>query len=304
MDRLIDSRQLIAFKTLAQTGSFTQTAKKLFLSQSAISHSIRGLEEQMDCKLFDRVGKKVHLTVAGERFLSHADMIVHYMEKAHQSVEEITSWGKGRIRVGASTTACQYILPSILREFRQCFPQCKIIIDPSDSPKAVENVCNNETDLAITLAPQGIHECTFHPLFTDELVVLASPMHPLAQIKNPSIADLADQQWILYGTQSYTFSYIQKFFRQNNLELRDFIELNNPEAMKELIKISLGVGIMSPWVAAKEIREKSLVPLPLFGNKLQREWGITYLRGKTLSLIEETFLGLCESRCLDFTKAA
>lgn len=258
----------------------------------------------MDCKLFDRVGKKVHLTIAGEKFLDNADKIIHYMEKAHQSVEEITSWGKGRIRVGASTTACQYILPSILREFRQCFPQCKIIIDPSDSPKAIENVCNNQTDLAITLAPQGIHECNFHKLFSDELAVIASPMHPLAQKKRISLPDLEEQQWILYGSQSYTFAHIQKYFRQNNIELKDFIELNNPEAMKELIKIGLGVGVMAPWVAEKEIREKSLVPLPIFQNKLQRQWGVTYLRGKTLSLIEETFLGLCESRCLGFNRAA
>src|SRR5580765_1139986 len=114
----LDSRQLRAFSALARTGSFTLAARDLFLSQSAVSHSMKALEEDVGCRLFDRVGKKVLLTQAGEQLLHHARKILGEMEAARASLQHLGKWGQGRLRIGASTTACQHILPSVLREFK------------------------------------------------------------------------------------------------------------------------------------------------------------------------------------------
>ena len=101
----LDSRQLRAFSALARTGSFTLAAKELFLSQSAVSHSMKALEEDVGCRLLDRVGKKVFLTQAGEQLLNHAEKILREMRSARESLQQLGKWGKGRLRLGASTTA-------------------------------------------------------------------------------------------------------------------------------------------------------------------------------------------------------
>ena len=291
----LDSRQLLAFATLADTGSFTETAKQLFLTQSAISHSIKGLESDLGCKLFARVGKKTHLSEAGECFLPTAQGILQDMEGARQEIEKIKQRGQGRIRIGASTTACQYILPPVLRELKQCFPKCKISIVSGDTPQAIEEVCNNLTDISITMAPEGIHKCSFHPLFQDELRFITTPFHPWAVSSRVKTADIPQENFVLYNKGSYTFRVIQNYFIKKGLEINRFIELGSMEAIKELVKIGMGIGILAPWIVSSELEDQTLVSLPLGRTKLKRCWGISYQKGRKLNLIEETFVELCES---------
>jgi DNA-binding transcriptional LysR family regulator len=114
----LDSRQLRAFVILARTGSFTRAAKEVFLSQSAVSHAMKALENEVGCRLLDRVGKRVSLTQAGEQLLHHAEKILTEMQLARTSLDHLSKWGQTRLRVGASSTACRYILPPVLREFK------------------------------------------------------------------------------------------------------------------------------------------------------------------------------------------
>ena len=148
MNGPLDSRQLRAFATLARTSSFTLAAKELFLSQSAVSHSMKALESDIGCRLFDRVGKKVLLTQAGEQLLAHADKILGEMSEARESIRHLCKWGRTRLRIGASTTGCTYLLPSVLREFRESFPQCTITIEPGDTPELLELFAANLSDHA------------------------------------------------------------------------------------------------------------------------------------------------------------
>src|ERR1043166_5405898 len=119
MNQLLDSRQLRACSALARTGSFTLAAKELFLSQSAVSHSMKALEEDVGCRLLDRVGKKVFLTEAGEQLLTHTAKILREKKEARESLQQLGKWGKGRLRIGASATACQYIVPKALTDFKR-----------------------------------------------------------------------------------------------------------------------------------------------------------------------------------------
>jgi len=291
----LDSRQLRAFTALARTGSFTITAKELFLSQSAVSHSMRALEEDVGCRLLDRMGKRVSLTQAGEQLLSHAQKILLEMELARSSLGELGKWGRGRLRVGASTTACQYILPTVLREFKESFSKCMISIEPGDTPEALEALRANRIDLALTLEPKNEDQFTFHPLFTDELVFVVSPLHPWAQNQSVTRSEIPKQNYILYHKNSYTFRMIEEYFREEEMVLNTVIELGSMEATKELVKLGLGVSVVAPWIAMKDLLEKSLVALPLGKRKLKRSWGILYWKSKQLTLAEETFVTLCRS---------
>jgi len=291
----LDSRQLRAFTVLARVASFTLAAKELFLSQSAVSHSMKALEQEVGCRLFDRVGKKVLLTQAGEQLLVYAERILADMEQARASLKELGQWGKGRVRIGASIMACQYILPQVLREFKESFPDCRIMIEPGDTPMAIEYLHANRIDLAIALQPLNEEKIEFDPLFTDELAFLLGPMHPWAASRRVIQDQIKHQNYILYSKNSYTMRIVEDYFRRENVELNTVIELGSMEAIKEMVKLGLGVGIVSPWIARDEIREGSLVCLRLGKRKLRRSWGIFHLKGRRLGLAEETLAGLCKS---------
>jgi len=295
----LDSRQLRAFCLLSQTGSFTETARALNLSQSAISHAIKTLENEVRCRLLDRVGKSVTLTQAGEQLLMHAEKILETMSTAREELDHLGKWGSGRLRIGASTTACQHILPAVLREFKESFPRCTIHIEPGDAPHSFEMLCARRIDLALTLKMREESQFTFRPLFSDELQFIVSPLHPWAQAGKVDRASISQQNYIVYGKTSYTARMIEDYFRSEDLVLQSFLELGSMEAIKEMVKIGIGISILAPWIARKELDEKSLVALPLGKRKLRRHWGVMYWRERQLNLAEENFIGLCHALAED-----
>lgn len=297
MPALLDSRQLLAFATLARHGSFTRAAKELYLTQSAVSHAIKALETDVGTKVFDRVGKKAHLTLAGERLLAHADRILREMRDARSDIEELCSWGQSRLRVGASTTACQYLLPSVLREFKQSFPECVIRIEPADSPEMGDSLRANEIDLALMLRPPNREDVEFRPVFSDVLEMYVAPNHRWAADPGavPSAEDRSRETYVLYNKGTYTYGMVTDYLKGEGVAVQNPIEMGSMEAAKELVKIGLGVGIFARWVAQQEVEEGSLVAVPLGRAPLQREWGFGHLKGRQLGLAEETFLGLFEA---------
>jgi LysR family transcriptional regulator, low CO2-responsive transcriptional regulator len=297
----LDSRQLRAFAKLARTGSFTQTARELHLSQSAVSHSIKALEATVGCRLLDRLAKNLALTQAGEQLLQHTERIFAEMAEARAVMQQMGEWGRGRLRLCASTTACEHILPQVLREFKESFPGCTVALKPVNTPQAMERLRDHEADLALILKPERDQAFKFHPLFEDELAFLVSPEHPWAVAGAVHRAELPRQQYVLYSKASYTFRMVETFFRKQDIVLNTVIELGSMKAIKELVKLGLGVGILAPWVARPEIEARTLVPFPLGKRKLTRAWGIAHLRCRKLTLAEETFLGLCRSATENLT---
>ena len=189
----LDSRQIHAFQVLSKTGSFTETAKTLHLSQSAISHSIKALEHNVGCRLVDRIGKRALLNQAGEQFLVRVEKILLEMSEARAELRRLGQWGHGRLRVSATPTACQYLLPSVLREFKESFPKCAILIEPGDTPQAIELLRQNRVDLALALEPPEEERITFRPLFSDELKFIVSPLHPWAKSGRVPREEIAQQ---------------------------------------------------------------------------------------------------------------
>ena len=290
----LDSRQLRAFSALARTGSFTLAAKELYLSQSAVSHSMKALEEDVGCRLLDRVGKKVFLTQAGEQLLNHTEKILREMKNARESLQQLGKWGKGRVRLGASTTACQYIIPNALTEFKKKFADCAVTIEPGDTSEMVEALYANRIDIAIALRPQNDDGLDFRPLFTDELSFLVSPLHSWATNRHAPRDDVSKQNFILYNRSSYTARVIDDYFRQERIVLNTCIELGSMEAMKELVKLNLSVSIVAPWIVREEIAAGTLVALSMGRRKLKREWGIIHLQERRLGLPEETFIKIAQ----------
>jgi LysR family transcriptional regulator, low CO2-responsive transcriptional regulator len=297
MKPTLDSRQLHAFAALARRGSFTLAAKDLFLTQSAVSYAIKALEDDLGTRLVDRVGRRVMLTQSGERFLRHTEKILREMEAARVGLDHLSTWGHSRLRVGASETACQHILPTVLREFRQRFPQCEIRIEPGDHGHQLDLLRAGQVDLALVIEPAcGVQEeFIFVPLFRDEVRFLVAPMHPWAKLPRPSREQIANETVIMYIKSSFTSRLVADYFREEKITLLNVIELGSMEAIKELVKIGLGAGLLAPWIVKEELASGALVALPLGPRKLRRRWGVAHLKGRRLVLAEETFVGLCDS---------
>lgn len=295
MGEPLDSRQLRAFVVLARTLSFTRTAHELNLTQSAVSHSIKALERDVACRLFDRVGKTVLLTQAGEQLLAQAEKILSEMEVARAELGRLGRWGSSRMRIGAGSTACQYILPPVLREFRESFAHCDISIQPGDTPRNLERLRAHQIDLAINLEPKQQEALDVRPIFSDELAFVLSPLHPWAKAGKVTRDEIPRQNYIFYEKASYTFAMIEDYFREEGTTLFSTLEMGSVEAAKELVKLGYGVSILAPWTLRKELAEGSLVTLPLGRRKLRRKWAVLLSNGRRLSLAEETFIGLCQS---------
>jgi len=293
MNNPIDSRQLRAFVSLARHGSFTIAARELCLTQSAVSHSMRALEEDLGCRLFDRMGKKILLTLAGEQLLPHADEILKRMAKARAGVTKLSEWGQSKLRVCASTTACQYILPSVLRDFQKTFPKVQLNIEPGDTNEALDLLEQKQIDCAICLEPPGEERFAFRPLFSDELLFLVGAEHPWAKAGRVERNEISDQNYVLYNKGTYTFSLIEKYFRDEQITLNTVIELRSMEAIKELVKVGVGISILAPWVAEKEIADRSLSAFPLGKRKLKRQWGVLHWRNQNLPLPLTQFIEAC-----------
>ena len=254
---------------------------------------MRALEEDIGCRLFDRMGKKILLTLAGEQLLPHAEEILKRMEKARAGVTKLSQWGQSRLRVCASTTACQYILPGVIRDFQKTFPKVQLNIEPGDTSEAVDLLDQRAIDCAICLEPNREERFEFRPLFSDELLFLVGAEHPWAKIGRVERNEIPDQNYVLYNKGTYTFGLIEKYFRDEHISLNTVIELRSMEAIKELVKAGIGISILAPWVAEKEIAERSLSAFPLGKRKLKRQWGVLHWRNPNLPLPLTQFIEAC-----------
>jgi DNA-binding transcriptional LysR family regulator len=293
MSELLDSRQLRTFVSLARTGSFTATAKEVFITQSAVSHSMRALESELGCRLLNRVGKRTTLTLEGEQLLRYANRIIADMNAARESLDQLGKWGETRLRVGATLSACQYLLPGVLREFKKTHPKCRITLEPGDTPALIEAVRDQRLDLALALAPQREPALDFQRLFTDELMFIVAPQHPWVEAGGVARPEISRQSFILYSRNSQTFRTVENYFRDEGVVLNPAMELGSIDTIKELVKIGLGISVLATWIASEELKTGSLVALPLGRRKLRREWGILHGKDRTLSLVEAEFVRLC-----------
>lgn len=299
MNELLDSKQLRTFVSLARTGSFTATAKEVFITQSAVSHSMRALETELGCRLLNRVGKRTTLTLEGEQLLRHAEKIIADMLSARASLDKLGKWGETRLRIGASLSACQYLLPEVLREFKKIHPKCRVSLEPGDSPALTEAVREQRIDLALTLAPQREPALEFEQLFTDELMFIVAPQHPWVEAGGVARPEISRQNFILYSRASQTFRTVESYFRDEGINLNAAMELGSIETIKELVKIGMGISVLATWIAQEELKQGTLVALPLGRRKLRRSWGVLHGRSREFSLVEADFVRLCAEATAD-----
>ncbi|MGH8046864.1 MAG: LysR family transcriptional regulator [Chthoniobacterales bacterium] len=292
----LDIRLLRMFATLARVGSYTRTAAILHLTQSAISHGIRRLESQLDCKLIYRKGKTTHLTPDGRHFLGQILRVLDALDRAAESMSGRAE-SRGKLSIVLSASMAHAILASVLREYRESFPEVSVVVRLEDTPRAIEEIEEGRSDLAIAVSnhlPKGLKA---HPLMSDRLRLFFPPIHPWAKKQRVTATELGREHMLLYQRNSVTFRQTEDFLLRSGLQLGSYVEIPSFEIMKQLVRLGLGVAMMAPWVAAKEIEEGSLASLPTPRFKIERSWGVVHQGHRELRPHEQTFIGLCRMAC-------
>ena len=287
----MDNQNLKAFITVASSGSFSESAEQLYLTQSAISKRIAQLEQQMGKKLFDRIARQVTLTEAGKALLPRARRILQEYENALQAINDLSGEASGTLRLAISHHLGLHRLPPILKQFAQQYPNVTLDIEFMDSEKAYEQVLHGQSEVAvITLALESHHNIHSKKIWNDPLRFICAQDHQLASLKKPQLKDLAEYPIILPGLNTYTGRIIQNLFQQEAIPLKAPMSTNYLETISTMVEIGLG------WSVLPETLVRELHVMPFDQVSIERELGYIHHMKRSLSNAAVAFLALMDGR--------
>jgi DNA-binding transcriptional LysR family regulator len=300
----MEIRQLKAFLAIAETKTFTAGARRVNVTQAAISMQIRQLEEEVGVPLFTRTPRRVILTEAGERLLDRARRILREHDTALAEIAEIAGAEHGRLRIGsASAMFTTSQLPSILEKLRNKFPNAEITVNSGTSQALVDKIMHGDIDIAFVSLPVEAANIQTDLLFSDEIVAIAHPSHPLAKQKVISAAALASEQLILGEQGGNTRRMIDDFFQMANVRPNIVMELSRQEAINKMVENKMGVGIAGAKTVSAEVREGKLTSWLIEGAEIKWDLGLARLRGGYFSPIAKEFVQLCKENFKEREKA-
>lgn len=291
----MEIRQLKAFLAIAEAKTFTAGARRVNVTQAAISMQIRQLEDEVGLQLFTRTPRRVILTEAGEYLLDRARKILREHDSALAEIAELGGAEHGRLRIGsASAEFASAQLPRILQGIREKFPNSELNVSAGTSQTLVDKIMHGEIDIAFVSLPVENSSITTDTLFSDEIVAIAHPGHRLANEKYISAATLAGERLILGERGGNTRRMIDDFFNAANVRPNIIMELSRQEAINQMVENNLGVGTAGAKTIADEIREGRLTSWMIEGAEINWDLGLARLRGGYFSPIAKEFVRLCK----------
>lgn len=300
----MEIRQLKAFLAIAEAKTFTAGARRVNVTQAAISMQIRQLEEEVGLQLFTRTPRRVIMTEAGEYLLNRARKILREHDTALAEIAEVAGAEHGRLRIGsASAEFASQQLPKILQNLRTKYPHGDLSVSAGTSQTLVDKIMHGEIDIAFVSLPVDNSSITTDLLFSDEIVAIAHPSHTNANEKFISAAALAGEKLILGERGGNTRRMIDDFFNAANVRPNVVMELSRQEAINQMVENNLGVGTAGAKTIADEVREGRLVSWMIEGAEINWELGLARLRGGYFSPISRDFVALCKESFVEREKA-
>lgn len=287
----MDIHQLRVFASVFKNRSFSKASEELHLTQPTISDHVKSLENELDCKLFDRLGRTIIPTKEAEILYSHALEII---EKAHTLKEAINQTKKeikGELIIGASTIPGTYLLPSIMAAFQRKHPSVSFQILISDSRGIIDRISKHELLLGIVGAKLGNEHVTYIPFVEDELIVVSSPS--LVKNNKMTLKELIKFPLVLREEGSGTRRETEKILENRRISL-DKVNIagifGSTDAIKQAVKAGLGVSILSRLSVTDELKHSILKEIKLTDIQMRREFYIVTHQKRTLPLLHTIFL--------------
>ncbi|MGA2343413.1 MAG: LysR substrate-binding domain-containing protein [Steroidobacteraceae bacterium] len=278
----VSLRQLKVFEAAATNRSFSQAAKILHLTQPGVSMHIKELETNAGLPLFERVGKRLFVTEAGQELLSRAREILRALKDADDALDGLKGLKRGRINLAVVSTA-KYFVPQLLARFGKDFPELEVRLAVNNRNSVIELLTANEVDLAIMGRSPHSLDTVAESFAENPHVIIAPPDHPLAKQRRIPVERAAALNFIVREPGSGTRLATQQFFEERKLACRVAMEMASNETIKQAVMAGMGVSFISRHTIDLELQTGRLAVLDVIGTPVMREWHVAHLAKKRLS---------------------
>lgn len=292
--------RLRVFHAVAKQLSFTRAAEELYLTQPAVTFQIRQLEEHFNTRLFDRHHNRISLTDAGEMVFKYAERILELYRETEKAINEMTGITRGVIRLGASTTIGEYLMPLLLGGYHERFPDVQVRLTVHNTRTVIRKLEDATIDIGMVEGPVKNKNITLTPCSEDELVVILPPAHPLAALEEIPVAKLVEFPFVSREEGSGTRAVITEILTSVGIEydkLNVILELGSTESVKGAVEGGLGISIVSIAALRKENELGSLTIRRILGLSMKRLIHFAHQKQKFRSKAVEEFLGFAKDRC-------
>lgn len=284
----ISLRQLKVFEAVARHLNYTRAAEEFFLTQPAVSMQVKQLEEQLGLALFEQLGKRIHLTEAGQETLAYARTILQQLDELEAVLNRMKGMQGGRLRVSVATTA-NYFIPTLLGTFSRRFPDVTVSLDVTNRETLLSQLTENIVDLVIMGQPPTGLDVEAQAFMDNPLVVVAPLEHPLAKKKSIPLARLQEEIFLVRESGSGTRIAMERFFNERGMKLKTGMEVGSNEAIKQSVQAGLGLGLLSRATIEQELALKRLAVLDVADFPIMRHWYVVHRLGKRLSPVAQAF---------------
>jgi len=281
--------QLAVFEAVARHGSFTRAAEELHLAQPTVSTQVKKLSGTLALPLFEQIGKKVHLTPAGEALREGCREIFAAFGRVDESLAGLRGLEGGRLRLAVSTTG-KYFAPRLLAAFVGRYPKVDVCLQIHNRQGLIDRLARNEDDLYIFANPPTEQEVVCQPILANPMVLFARADHPLAARRKIPMAALSDQPFLIREPGSGTRLVAYELFDRHGIEPRVRMELSTNEAIKQAILAGLGVSLLSRYTLGLDTEQRELVVLDVEGLPVERQWQFVYPVGKQVAPAARAFM--------------
>ncbi len=278
----MDLDQLHTFLEIVRLKSFSKAAQTCYRTQPAISAQVRQLEQELNTTLFERLGTKISLTVAGRIFAEHAEQILALRRRAQDAINELERVPRGELLIAANEATCIYVLPGVFAEFKKQFPNVQLLVDRSYGTRVVQAVLDNLSDFGITQLPVQEKKLQVVKIHSDEIRLLVPAGHKLASYDRVIPRDLVGEQILLPKTGT-TRARLNVWLDSVQDELNVSMELDSTEMIKRFVMANLGVSFLAASHCREEVAAGKLASVPLGPEAMIRRVGLIYRKDKSLS---------------------
>ena len=287
----MDSLALKAFMAVAEQGSFSRAADELFLTQPAVSKRIIKLEQQLKTRLFDRIGRNVYLTVAGQHLLPKAKAILEAMADTVDELTNLSGRVGGQLRIATSNHISLHRLPKPLSKFIALYPQVELDIQFAESEVIYEGLLQGRWQLGIiTLNPEPDTQIQQQAIWQDKMQFVAAPEHPLTQQYSIELSQLSSFPALLSKTNTFTRSIVEQDFAAQNLALNVAMSTNNLDTIRMMVSIGMGWSILPHTLINSQIKVIDTLSKPIV-----RQLGCAWHQQRSLSNAATAFIELLQS---------
>jgi len=289
---MMNLNRLLTFHKAAEDLNFSTAAQKLSITQPAVSAQIHNLEEDLGVKLFNRIGRIIALSEAGEVLSSFSRRIFRLLDEAESVMDELRLVRRGTLKIGTTTTYAGHIMPPLLSRFQTEFPMVKVILHEGSSMDIAKRVAKLEIEVAVVAYSGNLKNVQFDLLRQEELVLVLPAGHPLASRKSVSIKALAKEKFILREKGSSTRLIMRNLFRQHRINPPVVFETSNVDFIKEQVANGMGVSFLTRSAVAEELASGRMATVKLKEDKLKLEIYSAIRIGHELSQPARAFLDI------------